>query len=442
MAEKTRSGKKQVNVAIIGLGTVGSGALTVLANNADIIAARALPIKVKRVVELDLERAASLVKELELTDVQIGNDWHQVISDPDIDIVVEVIGGISLARQIITEALSAGKSVVTANKDLMASHGGELLHIAEENQTDLFFEASVAGGIPVIQAVKESLAGNRFGQIMGIFNGTTNYILTMMSEKGADFAEALAEAQALGYAEADPTNDIEGYDAARKIAILASIAFNSRVNDSMVATEGITHISSWDIAYAAEFGYEIKSVGIARYDGKMIDVRVHPVMISKNHPLAAVRDSYNAVFIHGDAVENSMLYGRGAGSLPTGSAIVGDVINAARNIAHNCKSRWGCTCYQHIDIRPLDDTISKYYVRIKVYDRIGVFAALAKALGDCNVSMDSVMQKRRITEEQTEIVMITHRVRHADLMSALDIIKSLDCVEEISDYIRVEDEDI
>ncbi|MEG2213002.1 MAG: homoserine dehydrogenase [Clostridiales bacterium] len=440
--EKKQQLKAAVNVAVIGLGTVGGGAVTVLAHNADVIAARALPVYLKRVIDLNAVRAKALLQELKLDDVKISNNWHDAVDDPDIDIVVEVIGGVTVARDIITAALRNGKTVVTANKDLLAAHGGELLDLAAENQTDLFFEASVAGGIPVIQAVKESFAGNRFSQIMGIFNGTTNYILTMMSEQGADFDDALAEAKALGFAEADPTNDIEGYDAARKIAILASIAYNSRVNDAMVATEGITRISRWDIAYADECGYVIKSWGLARFDGEMIDVRVHPVMIKKSHPLAAVRDSYNAVFITGDAVENSMLYGRGAGSLPTGSAIVGDIIAAARNIAHGSKSRWGCTCYQQLPVRPLSDTISKYYVRIQVFDRVGVFAAMAKALGESNVSMDSVMQKRRINAAQTEIVLITHQVRHADLMQAFAALNALDCVVEISDYIRVEDDDI
>ncbi len=431
-----------VHIAVIGLGTVGSGAVTVLCQNHEVIAARALPIHVTRLIDVDIQRAADLCAKLNLPQSIVSNRWQDAVDDPNIDIIVEVIGGVTIAKELICSALRAGKSVVTANKDLMAAHGGELLQLAAEHHVDLFFEASVAGGIPVIQAVKESLAGNRFSQIMGILNGTTNYILTMMCEQGADFAQALSEAQALGFAEADPTNDVEGYDAARKIAILASIAYNSRVNDTMVATEGISQISSWDIAYADEFGYVIKSIGLARFDGEMIDVRVHPAMIKKGHPLASVRDSYNAVFITGDAVENAMLYGRGAGSLPTGSAIAGDVVAAARNIAHHSCNRWGCTCYQQLPIRPLADTISKYYVRIQVFDRVGVFAAMAKVLGDCQVSMDSVMQKRRIDAEQTEIVVITHKVRHENLVKALEALTDLDCIVKVNNYIRVEDEDI
>ena len=315
----------------------------------------------------------------------------------------------------------------------------------EKNQTDLFFEASVAGGIPVIQAVKESLAGNRFKSIVGILNGTTNYILTKMSEEGADFNEALAEAQALGYAEADPTSDVEGYDIARKVAILSSIAFNSRVTYDMVPCEGITRISKWDMLYAEEFGYVIKMVGIARLLGtggnSVIEARVHPLMLPKSHPLASVRDSYNAIFIEGNAVEKTMFYGRGAGDLPTGSAIVGDVIQAARNIVHDSKARWGCTCHLKLQVLKIEESSSKYYIRMCVQDRLGVFASLASTLQECNVSMDSVMQKRRTGEEHVEIVLITHKVRHADMMAALETIGNLDCTCEISNYIRVEDEE-
>ncbi len=432
---------KQVNVGIIGLGTVGGGTATVLAKNADIIACRLLPIKLAAVADLATEKTREFLDGIGLTDTRLTNDWHQLIDDPNIDIIVETIGGTTLARDIIATALRAGKSVVTANKDLLALHGGELLAIAEEHTTDLFFEASVAGGIPVVQAAKEGLAGNRIKSIMGIVNGTTNYILTKMSETGADFADALAEAQALGYAEADPTSDVEGYDAARKVAILSSISFNSRVTFGMVACEGITRISSWDMRYAEEFGYVIKMLGIARQDdaATKIEAMVHPVMISKKHPLASVRDSYNAIYIEGDAVEKTMFYGRGAGDLPTGSAIVGDIMQAARNILYNCKARWGCTCYKDLPVVPIDEVSSKYYIRICAKDQTGVLAALSAVLRDHNISVDAVMQKRKIDNEHAEIVMITYKVRHADMMAALSDIEKLDCICEVSDYIRVED---
>lgn len=437
--------KSEIKVGIIGLGTVGGGTATVLARNAETIANRAVPVRLAAVADIRTEQARAFLDNLGLRETVIYGDWHELVNDPGLDIIVETVGGTTLARQIISEALSAGKSVVTANKDLMAVHGGELLAIAGEHHTDLFFEASVAGGIPVIQAVKESLAGNRFESIMGILNGTTNYILTKMSESGADFDAALAEAQELGYAEADPTADVEGYDAARKIAILSSIAFNSRVTYDMVACEGITGISKWDMLYAEEFGYVIKMVAIARHfdddASGHIEARVHPLMIPKNHPLATVRDSYNAVFIEGNAVERTMFFGRGAGALPTGSAIVGDIVQAARNIVHNCKARWGCTCHLNLPVVPSSEVVSKYYVRICVNDKVGVFAALSNALKESNVSMDAVMQKRRISAEQAEIVLITHKVRHADIMAALEAIARLECTCEVSGYIRVEDEE-
>ena len=437
MAEEKRTA---VNAAFIGAGTVGGGTLRVLAENAAVIAQRALPVHVRWLAEKDQARGRAVLDELGLTETRLTDSWQDVIADPETDIVVELIGGVGLAREIIAAALQAGKSVVTANKDLMALHGGELMELAGARQTDLFFEAAVCGGIPIIQSLKENLAGNRFSEILGIVNGTTNYILTKMKDTGADFASALADAQALGYAEADPTADVEGYDAARKMAILSSIAFNSRVTYDMVSCEGITKISSWDIRYAADFGYAIKMLGIARSDGKTIEVRVHPVMLRDSHPLAAVRDSYNAVFVKGDALENAMFYGRGAGSLPTGSAVVGDIIAAARNVAHCCKARWGCTCYLDLPVRHIDDTVSKYYIRVQVQDRVGVFAALAQALSAANVSMDSVMQKRKLADGGSEIVMITHPSRHRDIQVALDLIERMDCVREISDYIRVEDD--
>ena len=438
-------GKSEIKVGIVGLGTVGGGTATVLAKNADVIASRAIAIRLAKVADIATEKSRAFLDGIGLTDTVLTSNWHDLIDDPEIDIVVETVGGTTLSREIISTALKAGKSVVTANKDLLALYGGELLQIAGEKQTDLFFEAAVAGGIPVVQAVKEGLAGNRINSIMGIVNGTTNFILTKMSETGEDFAEALAEAQRLGYAEADPTSDIEGYDAARKVAILSSMAFNSRVTFDMVACEGITRISRWDMQYAEEFGYVIKMLGIARHYGDdingYIDARVHPVMLSKNHPLATVRDSYNAVYIEGNAVEKTMFYGRGAGALPTGSAIVGDIIQAARNIAHNCKARWSCTCYLNLPVLPIDDVESKYYVRICVYDTVGVLAALSTVLMENSISADAVIQKRKISAEKAEIVMITHKVRHADMMAALEAIGKLDCTCEVSDYIRVEEEE-
>jgi homoserine dehydrogenase len=419
---------------------VGGGTLSVLTRNRDIIAARAPRIQVSHVADQDTARAAALLRQLSLTDISVSSSWQDLLADPALDIVVELIGTLPVARELISAALCAGKSVVTANKDLLAAHGGELLALAAQNGVDLFFEGSVCGGIPIIQAMKEGFAANRIIQLMGIVNGTTNYILTNMMEQGLGFAEALSEAQRLGYAEPDPTNDIEGYDAARKIAILASIAFNSRVSDDMVPTEGVTGISHWDIAYAAEFGYVIKMLGLAKSDGVSIEVRVHPAMISKSHPLAAVRDSYNAVFVEGDALEKAMLYGRGAGALPTGSAVAGDIINASRNIVHNSRGPWGCTCCRQLPVKTLAQTSSKSYVRMQALDLPGVFAAITAKLGEQQVSMASVVQKRSLAGDMAEIVLITHEVNHEHLQRALKEIAALDCVAEIGSVIRVEDE--
>lgn len=431
-------GKNAVNVALIGAGTVGGGTLNVLTHNADIITARALPIHVRWVAALTEEEGRTAIEKVGATDVRVTTNWREAVSDPDVDIVVELIGGTTVARDIISTALKAGKSAVTANKDLMATHGGELLAIAAEHQTDLFFEASVGGGIPIIQALKENLAGNNFNEIIGIVNGTTNYILTKMSETGADFADALKQAQDLGYAEADPTSDVEGKDAGRKMAILSSIAFNSRVTFDMVECQGITKISTHDIQYAKENGYVIKMLGVARCDGQAIDVRVHPVLLPITHPLASVRDSYNAVFVNGDALENAMFYGRGAGSLPTGSAVVGDIIAAARNIAHSCKARYGCTCHKSLSVLPIGETVSKYYLRMQVDDATGVFASLAQILADNDISMDTIMQRRSLADNGAEIVMITHPAKFANFKMVLKQINELSFVREISNYIRVE----
>lgn len=432
--------QREIKIGLCGLGTVGGGTLTVLAQNSATIVARAHALRVTRIAEKNLSRATTLLDKLGLRDVTVSDDWHDVVNDAEIDIVVELIGNVQVAEALITAALRAGKSVVTANKDLLAAKGGDLLQLAAENQADLFFEASVAGGIPIIQAIKTGFTANNILQVMGIVNGTTNYILTNMTEQGVSYQAALKEAQELGYAEADPTNDVEGYDAARKIAILASIAFNSRVSDDMVPCEGIGKISDWDIRYAQEFGYVIKMLGIARSDGHSIEARVHPAMIRQDHPLAAVRDSYNAIFIEGDALEKAMLYGRGAGALPTASAVVGDIISAARNIYHDCRAQQGCTCYRDLPVMPLAATASKYYVRMLALDKPGVFASITARLSEQEVSMHSVMQKRFLSDEAAEIVMITHEVRHEQMMRAVAAISALDCVSEVSSVIRVEDE--
>ena len=434
--------KKVIKIGLMGVGTVGTGVLKVLQNNKDNISHRlGAELQIKRILDKDIDRVAAKIKDLELNEELLTTNADDLILDPEIDIIVEVIGGIHPAQEFIIKALEHGKSVVTANKDLIAAHGKELYEAASQHEVDLFFEASVAGGIPIIQSIKESLSGNQIKQIMGIVNGTTNFILTKMTKEKQNFQEVLALAQKLGYAEADPTADVGGFDAARKVAILASIAFNTRVTDASVYVEGINNITALDIAYAQELGYTIKLLGIAKAENGEIEVRVHPAMIPATHPLSSVNDTFNAVFVEGDAVGKTMFYGRGAGELPTASAIVGDIISAARNIKFSSRGRLGCTCFEHKKIKPIGEIKTKYYLRMAVKDRPGVLAGIAAVLGNQDVSIASVIQKRINEDDLAEIVLITHTVEEHHFKDAMAIISGLSSVERIENVIRVEETD-
>ena len=350
--------------------------------------------------------------------------------------VVELMGGITPAKKYVIEALNAGKQVVTANKDLLAEYGEEVMSAAEKSGNDLQFEAAVAGAIPIIRPLKQSMAGNHITEVMGIVNGTTNYILTKMTEKGMDYADALAEATELGYAEADPTADVEGYDAGRKIAIMASIAFNSRVTLSQVYTEGITKISADDIRYAKEFGYVIKLLGVARNVDGQIEVKVHPMLIDENHPLATVKDAFNAVFVHGDAMDDAMFMGRGAGEMPTASAVMGDIIDVMRDIVCDCCGRIGCSCYKKLYVKKIEETKSKFFLRIKAKDKTGVLANIASVLGNNDVSIAQVVQKRR-SSGVAELVIITDEVEEKNFNDAMAIFEGMSVISEIAGVIRV-----
>ncbi|CUH96246.1 Homoserine dehydrogenase [Propionispora sp. 2/2-37] len=425
--------KNSINIGLLGLGTVGSGVVKVLANNAQNIAQKVgIPIHIKKIMVRNPNKRRNVAVDQLLT-----TKVDDIINDPEIDIVVELIGGETTAKEYMLRALQAGKHVVTANKDVMAKYGRELFEIAEVNRLDLMFEASVGGGIPIIRPLKQCLAGNKISEVMGIVNGTTNYMLTKMTNERLDFDEVLAEAQEKGYAEADPTADVGGLDAARKIAILASIAFGARVSLNDVYVEGITNIAKEDIEYATEFGYVIKLLGIAREDGKGIDVRVHPAFIPKTHPLAAVQDVFNAIFVKGDAVGEAMFYGRGAGELPTASAVVADIIDVARDIRYHVTSRILCTCFEQKSICPVEKTEAQYYVRLLVDDKPGVFAAIAGSFAAEQVSLNSVIQKRKVNR-CAEVVLITNRVSDANLRSAISILKDMSVVNQIRSVIRVE----
>lgn len=423
---------KVIYAAILGAGTVGMGTYKLCeAMNEEIEHKTGAKLVIKKVLVRNLNRKREGIDEAILTD-----NWKDIIEDEQISIVVELMGGIHPAKDYVLEALKAGKQVVTANKDLIAEYGEEVGNAANEAGADLQFEAAVAGAIPIIRPLKQSMAGNHITEIMGIVNGTTNYILTKMTESGMDYKEALAKATELGYAEADPTADVEGYDAGRKIAIMASIAFNSRVTFADVYTEGITKISADDIMYAKEFGYVIKLLGVAKNTEDGIEVKVHPMLIPNNHPLATVNDAFNAVFVHGKAMDDAMFMGRGAGQMPTASAVVGDIIDVLRNIVHNSCGKIGCYCYKHIDIKDIADTRSKFFLRLKVADKPGVLANIASVLGNSGVSIAQVVQKSG-KDGVAELVIITDEVKEKHFNDAMAVFKGLSAVKNIDGVIRV-----
>ena len=419
--------EKVIYAAILGAGTVGMGTYKLCEAMSDEIKHKTgAKLVIKKVLVRNMaKKREGIPKEL-LTD-----DWAEIITDTQISIIVELMGGIHPAKDYVLDALKAGKQVVTANKDLIAEYGEEVGNAANAAGADLQFEAAVAGAIPIIRPLKQSMTGNHITEIMGIVNGTTNYILTKMTESGMDYAEALAKATELGYAEADPTADVEGYDAGRKIAIMASIAFNSRVTFADVYTEGITKISADDIKYAKEFGYVIKLLGVAKNTDDGIEVKVHPMLIPSNHPLATVNDAFNAVFVHGLAMDDAMFMGRGAGQMPTASAVVGDIIDVCRNIVHDACGKIGCCCYKHINVKNIEDTSSKFFLRLEVADKSGVLANIASVLGNSGVSIAQVVQKSS-KDGVAELVIITDEVKEKHFNDAMAVFKGLSAVKNLS----------
>ena len=426
--------ERVIKAALLGFGTVGGGVYKVLKmQQEEMVSKLGARVELKKILVRNIEKAAQKTDDPSL----LTNNWKEIVDDPEIEIVIELIGGIEPARTYILEALEAGKNVVTANKDLIAADGHILLDTAAKNKKDFLHEAAVAGGIPIIRPIKQCLAGNHISEVMGIVNGTTNFILTKMSQEGMEFKDALALATELGYAEADPTADIEGLDAGRKVAILASVAFNSRVVFNDVYTEGIAKITSKDIHYAKEMGGAIKLLGVARNTEDGIEAYVCPMLIPSTHPLATVNDSYNAVFVHGDAVEDAMFFGRGAGELPTASAVVGDVFDVVRNILAGCSGRIGCTCYKQIPVKKMEDTHNRYFLRLKVEDRCGVLAEMTAIFAKYQVSVAQIIQKDTKVEGCAEVVVITEKVREGDFRTAIEEIRNRDSVRKISTIIRV-----
>ena len=428
-----------INIGLIGLGYIGSEVLRLIVMQRDYIMKKiGRNLKIKKVAEKDIASKDKTVKKYR--DIIFTDNPGDIINDPDIDIVVELIGGINPAFEIITGALRNGKYVVTANKDLIAKKGGQIFAEAEKHNVDILFEASVGGGIPIIGPLKSSLASNNISKIVGIVNGTTNFILTKMKENSLGFTDALSMAQKLGYAEANPASDIEGKDAANKLAILASIAFNSRVVFDDVYREGIQKISISDILYAGELGYDIKLLAIGSEEEGKINVRVHPALIPEKHILASIKDTFNAVYFYGNYMGEIMSFGRGAGDKPTASSVVGDIISIARNYDKNNKHIiFGCTCFAEKQIMPFPETSDKFYILMDVIDRAGVLAKIAAVFGSKSVSIQSMVQKQASARGSARLIFITHNTLNRSLYEAIDELKKIDVVKKIINIIRVEE---
>ncbi len=430
-----------VKVGLIGFGTVGTGVVKILRDNADIIARRVgRNVVLDKIADLDIttDRGVSVPSEMLTTDV------NDVLDNPDIDIVVELIGGHEPAKRFILQALSHKKGVVTANKALLADHGEEIFEAAFNAQADLGFEASVGGGIPIIRSLTEGLAGNHLTSIMGIMNGTSNYILTRMTQEGRDFHDILQEASREGYAEADPSLDVEGIDAAHKLVIMVNLAYGTPLPMSAVYTEGIAKISTVDMTFARELGFTIKLLGIAKCQDQVIEARVHPTLVPTESPIAQVHGVYNAIQLVGDAVGDIVLYGQGAGSLPTASAVVGDIIDLARNRIQKSFSRVPATSFQWgsrqpLEIKPMADIESRYYLRCMVKDEPSALSTISGILGKHGISISSVLQKERKQGQPVPLVIVTHRSIERGIQSALHDINALPIISEPTVFIRMED---
>ncbi|MBW2107719.1 MAG: homoserine dehydrogenase [Deltaproteobacteria bacterium] len=430
-----------IGVGLLGFGTVGSGTAKILVENQEVIASRlGRPLELKRIADLDITTDRGVKVDGRI----LTTDAADVIDAPDIDIVIELIGGYEPAKGFLLRAIDQGKHVVTANKALLASDGWEIFEAATKKGVDVGFEASVGGGIPLIQSIKEGLVANRIQGLFGILNGTANFILTKMTDETGSFADVLKEAQDLGYAELDPTFDVEGIDAAHKLTILLSIAYGIPIDFDAVYTEGISRITPLDIRFMKSFGYRIKLLAISKDDGKAIEARVHPTLIPENSLLASVNQAYNALYVTGDAVGNVMFYGPGAGMMPTGSAVVSDVVNVARNIISGAVGRVPALGYQPATmqarrIKSMDDLAVKYYFRFSAEDRPGVLSRISGILGKHEISIQSVHQQGRDVLGAVPIVMITHEAREAAVRQALSEIDRLDIVKDRTMLIRIED---
>jgi homoserine dehydrogenase len=433
---------KTVNIGLIGWGTVGSGVIKILRENGPMIDRRlGSKVVLKRIADIDLktERAVTVDRDLLTTRAE------EVIGDPDVDIVLELIGGVEPAKSYILEAFRRGKHVVTANKALLAVHLEELCGVAQQCNVDLNFEAAVGGGIPIIRALKEGFVGERIETIFGILNGTSNYILSTMSNEGGEFGAVLREAQAKGYAEMDPRLDIDGIDAAHKLAILITLAFGAKVPFEDIFIEGISDITPLDIQFGREFGYKIKLLAIAKADGETIEARVHPTMLPADHLLSTVDGVFNAIFLTGNAVGETLFFGQGAGMMPTGSAVMSDLIELGRNILRGIRERVPTLSFQHshvreMEVKDIENIVRPYYIRFSALDRPGVLSRISGVLGKNEISIASVIQKGRGVSQAVPVVMMTHEARERNVRRALREIDEMDVILDKTMLIRVEDE--
>ena len=426
---------KKIKVGLLGCGTVGTSVYELIQKNQDkYCALLGAEIEVVKIVVHSLDKKRPSIPNELLT-----LNPNEVLENKDIDIVVEVMGGVTEAKDYVMKALKNKKHVVTANKDLMAVYGQPIFELGDEEQKLVLFEASVAGALPVIGTIKNDLAGNKISKVMGIINGTTNFILTKMFDEGLPLDIVLKEAQDLGYAEADPTADVEGLDAARKIAILASISFNTRVVLDDVYVEGITKIATDDIEYAKQFKSTIKLLGIAVVNDGKVEVRVHPTLIPLNHPLAKVDDVYNAIYLEGDAFGDLTILGKGAGGFPTASAVVGDILTIGKTILNPVSRIQNCTCYLDLPIKTIKEVETHYYIRMIVADETGVLSKIASVFAENNVSIDSVIQKK-LVNNKAELVLLMDRVEEDNFMKAKDGIENLSTVDSVTSILRAEKE--
>ena len=426
-----------INVGIIGFGTVGAGTVRILLQNKELLKERTgFEINLKRIADLDITRD----RGMHISGDILTTNADSLLDDPQIDIVVELIGGIRPARDIILKGIRNRKHIVTANKALLATAGNEIFNAALEAGVEIGFEASVAGGIPIIKIIREGLVANRIKAVYGIINGTSNYILTKMTEEHVEFSEALKEAQNLGYAEADPTLDVEGIDSAHKLAILASLAYSIPISFNGIYREGISKVSPQDIEFASEFGYKVKLLAIAKETDNAVELRVHPTMIPEEYLISKVDGPFNAVYVEGDATGSTLYYGRGAGDMPTGSAVVSDIVDIARNIKKNAIGRMPIMTRTLRDrrIKTMDDVVSKYYFRFSALDRPGVLSKISGILGNYNISIASVIQKGRRVGEAVPLVVLTHEAKEKDVGQALREIDQLPVVMDKTVLMRVE----